>query len=224
MGIEARWSYAELAARARRVGRALIAAGIEPGDRVRDLGDQHPAVARAAVRRRLRRRGRGADEPALPEPARSSSSSASRGPRPASCCPRTAAPPLGHGARGDRGARSRARCWCRSARRPATAAPAWEEWLAARRRVDEDRARAPPPRGAPDRHLADPVHLRHHRLPQGRRAQPRRDRQQRPPLRPPRDPARSTAATRNPMPYFHCGGCVMSTLGWSPPARRRCRR
>ena len=33
IGIEARWSYAELAARARRAGRALIAAGIEPGDR-----------------------------------------------------------------------------------------------------------------------------------------------------------------------------------------------
>ncbi len=33
IGIEARWSYAELASRARRVGRALIAAGIEPGDR-----------------------------------------------------------------------------------------------------------------------------------------------------------------------------------------------
>ncbi|MBS1880620.1 MAG: AMP-binding protein, partial [Actinobacteria bacterium] len=33
LGIAARWSYAELEARARRVGRALIAAGIEPGER-----------------------------------------------------------------------------------------------------------------------------------------------------------------------------------------------
>src|SRR6478735_6462120 len=33
MGISARWTYAELRARARRAGRALIASGIEPGER-----------------------------------------------------------------------------------------------------------------------------------------------------------------------------------------------
>ncbi|HSS34403.1 MAG TPA: AMP-binding protein [Solirubrobacterales bacterium] len=33
MGIAARWTYAELQERARRVGRALIASGIEPGER-----------------------------------------------------------------------------------------------------------------------------------------------------------------------------------------------
>jgi acyl-CoA synthetase (AMP-forming)/AMP-acid ligase II len=34
LGISARWSFAELRERARRVGRALIASGIEPGERV----------------------------------------------------------------------------------------------------------------------------------------------------------------------------------------------
>jgi fatty-acyl-CoA synthase len=33
LGIAARWTYAELGARARRVGKALIASGIEPGER-----------------------------------------------------------------------------------------------------------------------------------------------------------------------------------------------
>ena len=33
MGIAARWSFAELRRRARRVGRALVASGIEPGER-----------------------------------------------------------------------------------------------------------------------------------------------------------------------------------------------
>jgi acyl-CoA synthetase (AMP-forming)/AMP-acid ligase II len=34
MGVEARWTFAELGERARRVGRALIAAGIEPGEAI----------------------------------------------------------------------------------------------------------------------------------------------------------------------------------------------
>src|ERR1700710_1676194 len=34
LGIAARWTYAELGARARRVGKALIASGIEPGERI----------------------------------------------------------------------------------------------------------------------------------------------------------------------------------------------
>src|SRR6201995_6135335 len=33
LGVAARWTYAELGERARRVGKALIAAGIEPGER-----------------------------------------------------------------------------------------------------------------------------------------------------------------------------------------------
>src|ERR1700761_6818416 len=32
LGVSARWTYADLGARARRVGKALIAAGIEPGE------------------------------------------------------------------------------------------------------------------------------------------------------------------------------------------------
>ncbi len=121
--------------------------------------------------------------------------------------------PLGHRRRGGgAGARPRAPAACRSATRRTRPGPSWDEWLRGRRRVDEDRARAPPRRGAARGHLADPVHLGHHRLPQGRRAEPRRDRQQRPPLRPPGDICEHGRHC-NPMPYFHCGGCVMATLG-----------
>jgi acyl-CoA synthetase (AMP-forming)/AMP-acid ligase II len=34
LGVSARWTYAEFAARARRAGKALIASGIEPGERI----------------------------------------------------------------------------------------------------------------------------------------------------------------------------------------------
>src|ERR1700712_1500658 len=34
LGVAARWTYAELGERARRVGKALIASGIEPGERI----------------------------------------------------------------------------------------------------------------------------------------------------------------------------------------------
>ena len=73
-----------------------------------------------------------------------------------------------------------------------------------------DRAAA---RGGPGRRGADPVHLRHHGLPEGRRAAPSRDHQQRPVLR-----ARSCGRSAgdvwvNPMPMFHTAGCVLLTLG-----------
>jgi acyl-CoA synthetase (AMP-forming)/AMP-acid ligase II len=210
MGIAARWTYAELRQRARRVGRALIASGIEPGERFgiwatntpewlelqfgaaytgAIVVPMNPLYRASEVEFVLAKSGAAACF-VLPE---------NRG---ASLWEITVAAsadldhlrllvPIGAGQEG---------------------APSWQEWLAGGDGVDEDlleRRRREVrstdtsqiqftsgttgfPKGAELSHggIVNDARLFAHRatLPQhGRHS--------------------------NPMPYFHCGGCVMSTLG-----------
>jgi acyl-CoA synthetase (AMP-forming)/AMP-acid ligase II len=211
VGIEVRWSYAELAARARRVGRALIAAGIEPGDRFgiwatnipewlelqfgaayagAVVVPMNPLYRTSEVEFVLAQSGAAAcfvlpenRGASLWEMAREATAGLDHAPL---------LVPLGAGV-GD-------------------GAPSWDEWLAAGEAVDEDRLERRRrdvrpadtsqiqftsgttgfPKGAELSHggIVNNARLFAHRatLPQhGRHS--------------------------NPMPYFHCGGCVMSTLG-----------
>jgi fatty-acyl-CoA synthase len=210
LGIAARWSYAELAARARRVGRALIAAGIEPGDRLgiwatnipewlelqfgaayagAVVVPMNPLYRSGEVEFVLRKSGAAAcfvlpenRGASLWEMARDATAGLDRAPL---------LVPLGEARDG---------------------APGWEEWLAAGDAVGEDRlerrrraVRATDtsqiqftsgttgfPKGAELSHggIVNDARLFVHRA-----TLPRHGRHS------------------NPMPYFHCGGCVMSTLG-----------
>jgi fatty-acyl-CoA synthase len=210
MGIEARWTFAELRARARRAGRALIASGIEPGERVgiwatnipewlelqfgaAYLGavvvPMNPLYRQSEVEFVLAKSGAAACF-AIPE---------NRG---ASLWEMTveASAGLDHvrtlvpiGPAQDGG-------------------PSWEEWLAGGDSVDEAKlerraaAVAPTdtsqiqftsgttgfPKGAELSHggIVNDARLFAHRA-----------------------TLRRHGRHSNPMPYFHCGGCVMSTLG-----------
>ncbi|HEY2716419.1 MAG TPA: AMP-binding protein [Solirubrobacterales bacterium] len=210
LGIAARWSYAELAERARRVGRALIAAGIEPGDRFgiwatnipewlelqfgaayagAVVVPMNPLYRTSEVEFVLRKSGAAAcfvlpenRGASLWEMAREATAGLDRPPQ---------LVPLG-------GARD--------------GAPGWEEWLAAGDAIDEDRlerrrraVRATDtsqiqftsgttgfPKGAELSHggIVNDARLFAHRA-----------------------TMRENGRHSNPMPYFHCGGCVMSTLG-----------
>ena len=210
IGISARWSYAELAARARRVGKALIASGIEPGERLGIWATNIPewlelqfgaAYAGAVVVPMNPLYRAGEVEFVL---ARSNASGCFVLPenRGASLWEIAAAAaagldhvrvlvPLGEGRDG---------------------APGWEEWLASGDGVDEDRlerrrraVRADDtsqiqftsgttgfPKGAELSHggIVNDARLFAHRA-----------------------TMRQHGRHSNPMPYFHCGGCVMSTLG-----------
>lgn len=210
LGIEARWSFAELRERGRRVGRALIAAGIEPGERIGIWATNipqwlelqfgaaytgaivipmNPLYRASEVEYVLAQAGAAACF-VLPE---------NRGASLWEIAARAAAGldhvrvlvPIGEAQAG---------------------APGWEEWLAGGDGVDEDRLEARRqavratdtsqiqftsgttgfPKGAELTHggIVNNARLFAHRA-----------------------TMRQHGRHSNPMPYFHCGGCVMSTLG-----------
>ena len=210
LGVSARWTYAELEARARRVGKALIAAGIEPGERFGIWATNIPewlelqfgAAYAGAIIVPLNPLYRASEVEfvlaksgasgcfVLPEN-RGASLWEMAGAASADLDHVRVLVPLGEARDG---------------------APSWEEWLAAGDAVDEDRlerrSRAVRstdtsqiqftsgttgfPKGAELSHggIVNDARLFAHRatFPQhGRHS--------------------------NPMPYFHAGGCVMSTLG-----------
>jgi fatty-acyl-CoA synthase len=209
VGISARWTFAELRERARRVGRALIAAGIEPGERFgiwatnipQWLELQFGAAYVGAVIVPMNPLYRASEVEFVLAKSKAAACFVLPENRGASLWEITAAAsagldhvrllvPIGE----------------------AAGAPSWDEWLAAGDGLDEDRferrraAVAPTdtsqiqftsgttgfPKGAELSHagIVNNGRLFAHRatLPQhGRHS--------------------------NPMPYFHCGGCVMSTLG-----------
>jgi acyl-CoA synthetase (AMP-forming)/AMP-acid ligase II len=209
IGISARWSFAELRRRARRVGRALIASGIEPGERFgiwatnipQWLELQFGAAYVGAVVVPMNPLYRASEVEFVLAKSRAAACFVLPENRGASLWEITVAAaagldhvrllvPLGE----------------------ADGAPSWKEWLASGEGVDEDRlerrrAAVQPtdtsqiqftsgttgfPKGAELSHagIVNNARLFVHRagFPQhGRHS--------------------------NPMPYFHCGGCVMSTLG-----------
>jgi fatty-acyl-CoA synthase len=210
LGVGARWTFGELGERARRVGRALIAAGIEPGERFGiwatnlpewlelQFGAAYAGVVvipmnplyRASEVEFVLAKSRAAACFVLPE---------DRGVSLWDVAAKAVAGiddirllvPLGEGRDG---------------------APGWEEWLGAGDAVDEDalerRRRAVRstdtsqiqftsgttgfPKGAELSHggIVNDARLFAHRA-----------------------TLRQNGRHSNPMPYFHCGGCVMSTLG-----------
>jgi acyl-CoA synthetase (AMP-forming)/AMP-acid ligase II len=210
LGISARWSYAELRARARRVARALIASGIEPGERFGIWATNIPewlelqfgAAYAGAVVVPLNPLYRTGEVEFVLGKAGAAACFVLPENRGASLweMTRKAVAELDHvrllvplGAARD-------------------GAPSWEEWLASGDAVNEDRVERRRtavrsqdasqiqftsgttgfPKGAELTHggIVNDARLFAHRatFPQhGRHS--------------------------NPMPYFHCGGCVMSTLG-----------
>lgn len=210
LGIEARWSFAELRERARRVGRALIASGIEPGERFGIWATNVPewlelqfgAAYTGAVVVPMNPLYRQSEVEFVLAKAGAAACFTIPENRGASLWEITVAAsadldhlrllvPIGAAADG---------------------APSWEEWLASgdgvdERRLDRRAAAVRPtdtsqvqftsgttgfPKGAELSHygIVNNARLFAHRagLPQNGRHS-------------------------NPMPYFHCGGCVMSTLG-----------
>jgi acyl-CoA synthetase (AMP-forming)/AMP-acid ligase II len=210
LGVSARWTYAELGARARRVGKALIASGIEPGERfgiwATNLPEwlelqfgaayagavivpMNPLYRASEVEFVLAKAGAVACF-VLPE---------DRGASLWEIAAKAAAGidsvrllvPLGEARDGS---------------------PSWEEWLASGDGVDEDkleRRRAAVrsedtsqiqftsgttgfPKGAELSHggIVNNARLFAHKA-----------------------TLRENGKHSNPMPYFHCGGCVMATLG-----------
>ncbi len=210
LGVAARWSYAELGERARRVGRALIAAGIEPGESFGiwatnlpewlelQFGAAYAGVVvipmnplyRASEVEFVLAKARASACFVLPENRGTSLWDIAVAAAGENDSTRLLVP-LGEGRDG---------------------APGWEEWLAAGDAVDEDRlerrrkaVRAEDtsqiqftsgttgfPKGAELTHrgIVNDARLFAHRA-----------------------TLRENGRHSNPMPYFHCGGCVMSTLG-----------
>jgi acyl-CoA synthetase (AMP-forming)/AMP-acid ligase II len=210
LGVSARWTYAELGERARRVGKALIASGIEPGERIGiwatnlpewlelQFGAAYAGVVivpmnplyRASEVEFVLAKARAAACFVLPE---------DRGASLWEIAAKAAAGiddvrllvPLGAARDGS---------------------PSWEEWLAGGDAVDEDKlqrrreaARAEDtsqiqftsgttgfPKGAELSHggIVNNARLFAHKA-----------------------TLRENGKHSNPMPYFHCGGCVMATLG-----------
>jgi acyl-CoA synthetase (AMP-forming)/AMP-acid ligase II len=210
LGIEARWTFAELRQRAHRVGRALIASGIEPGERFgiwatnipewlelqfgaaytgAVVVPMNPLYRQSEVEFVLANSGASACF-VLPE---------NRG---ASLWEMTTAAaadldhvrllvPIGGAAEG---------------------APSWEEWLAGGDAVDEAmlerRAAAVRPADTSQIQFTSGTtgfpkgaELSHYGIVNDAR------------LFAHRANLRQHGRHSNPMPYFHCGGCVMSTLG-----------
>ncbi len=209
MGISARWSFEELRRRARRVGKALIAAGIEPGERFgiwatnipQWLELQFGAAYVGAVIVPMNPLYRASEVEFVLAKSKAAACFVLPENRGASLWEITVAAsagldhvrllvPIGE----------------------AEGAPSWEEWLATGDGVDEDRferrrAAVQPadtsqiqftsgttgfPKGAELSHAGI---VNNGRLFAHRATFPRHGRHS------------------NPMPYFHCGGCVMSTLG-----------
>jgi fatty-acyl-CoA synthase len=210
LGISARWSYAELAARARRAGRALIASGVEPRERVGIWATNIPewlelqfgAAYAGAVVVPMNPLYRASEVEFVLAKSKASGCFVLPENRGASLWEIAAAAaagldhvrllvPLGEARDGVAG---------------------WEEWLASGDAVDEDRlerrrraVRAEDtsqiqftsgttgfPKGAELSHggIVNDARLFVHRA-----------------------TFRQHGRHSNPMPYFHCGGCVMSTLG-----------
>jgi acyl-CoA synthetase (AMP-forming)/AMP-acid ligase II len=209
LGISARWSFAELRERARRVGRALLASGIEPGERFGIWATNIPewlelqfgAAYVGAVVVPMNPLYRASEVEFVLAKAKASACFVLPENRGASLWEMTVAAsadldhvrllvPIGE----------------------AEGAPSWEEWLASGDGVDEGRlARAAAavrsgdtsqiqftsgttgfPKGAELSHggIVNDARLFAHRA-----------------------TMRQHGRHSNPMPYFHCGGCVMSTLG-----------
>jgi acyl-CoA synthetase (AMP-forming)/AMP-acid ligase II len=209
VGIGARWSYAELHQRARRAGRAMIASGIEPGERIGIWATNIPewlelqfgaAYAGAIV------------VPMNPLYRESEVEFVLAKAKAAACfvLPENRGASLWEIAAAATADLDHVRALVPI--READGVPSWEEWLAGGDGVDEDRLEQRRrgvgpgdtsqiqftsgttgfPKGAELSHggIVNNARLFAHRgaLPQhGRHC--------------------------NPMPYFHCGGCVMSTLG-----------
>jgi acyl-CoA synthetase (AMP-forming)/AMP-acid ligase II len=210
LGIEARWSYAELAARARRAGRALIAAGIEPGERIGiwatnipqwlelQFGAAYAGVVVVPMNPLYRTGevefvlGNSAASACFVLPENRGASLWEMAVEATAGLDR--APllvPIGEGRDG---------------------APSWGEWLAAGDAVDEDRLeRRRRAVGAADTSqiqftsgttgFPKGAELSHGGIVNDAR------------LFADRAMLRRQGRHSNPMPYFHCGGCVMSTLG-----------
>jgi acyl-CoA synthetase (AMP-forming)/AMP-acid ligase II len=209
MGISARWTFAELRERARRVGRALIASGIEPGERFgiwatnipQWLELQFGAAYVGAVIVPMNPLYRASEVEFVLAKSKATACFVLPENRGASLWDITAAAsadldhvrllvPIGE----------------------AAGASSWAEWLAAGDGLDEDRferrrAAVQPadtsqiqftsgttgfPKGAELSHAGI---VNNGRLFAHRATFPQHGRHS------------------NPMPYFHCGGCVMSTLG-----------
>ncbi|HUB98730.1 MAG TPA: AMP-binding protein [Solirubrobacterales bacterium] len=210
VGIAARWDYAELQQRARRVGKALIAAGIEPGERFGIWATNIPEwlelqFGAAYV---------GAIVVPLNPLYRTSEVESVLGKSGAAACfvlPENRGASLWEMTREASADLDHVRLLVPLG--PAQAgAPSWEEWLAGGDGVDEDlleRRRAAVraedtsqiqftsgttgfPKGA---ELSHGGIVNDARLFAARATLPQHGRHS------------------NPMPYFHCGGCVMSTLG-----------
>jgi fatty-acyl-CoA synthase len=209
IGIGARWSYAELYARARRAGRAMIASGIEPGERVGIWATNIPewlelqfgAAYAGAIVVPMNPLYRGSEVEFVLAKAK------------ASACfvlPENRGTSLWEIATEATAGLDHVRALVPIG--AVDGAPSWDEWLAGGDAVDEDRLEQRRrgvgpgdtsqiqftsgttgfPKGAELSHggIVNNARLFAHRgaLPQhGRHC--------------------------NPMPYFHCGGCVMSTLG-----------
>ncbi len=209
MGISARWSYAELEQRARRVGRALIASGIEPGERFGIWATNIPewlelqfgAAYAGAVVVPMNPLYRASEVEFVLAKAKAAACFVLPENRGASLWEMTVAAsadldhvrllvPIG----------------------TAPGAPSWQEWLAGGDAVDEDKLEQRRrevrstdtsqiqftsgttgfPKGAELSHggIVNDARLFAHRA-----------------------TMRQHGRHSNPMPYFHCGGCVMSTLG-----------
>jgi acyl-CoA synthetase (AMP-forming)/AMP-acid ligase II len=210
LGIAARWTYAELRERARRVGRALIASGIEPGERFgiwatnipQWLELQFGAAYSGAIVVPMNPLYRASEVEFVLAKARASACFVIPENRGASLWDITVAAtsqldhvrllvPIGEAQEG---------------------APSWDEWLAGGDAVGEDRLERRRrevrpsdtsqvqftsgttgfPKGAELSHfgIVNNARLFAHRATMRRHGR-----------------------HSNPMPYFHCGGCVMSTLG-----------
>ncbi|HEY1854844.1 MAG TPA: AMP-binding protein [Solirubrobacterales bacterium] len=210
VGIAARWSYAELAARARRAGRALIAAGIERGERLGIWATNVPEWLELQFGAAYA----GAVVVPLNPLYRASEVEFVLGKSKAAACfvlPENRGASLWEMAAQATAGLDHLRVMVPlGAGRDGT--PGWEEWLAAGDAVDEDRLERRRrevrstdtsqiqftsgttgfPKGAELSHggIVNDARLFAHRA-----------------------MLRRHGRHCNPMPYFHCGGCVMSTLG-----------
>jgi acyl-CoA synthetase (AMP-forming)/AMP-acid ligase II len=209
IGISARWTFAELRERARRVGRALIASGIEPGERFgiwatnipQWLELQFGAAYTGAVVVPMNPLYRASEVEFVLGKSRAAACFVLPENRGASLWEITVAASAGL---------DHVRLLVPIG--VADGAPSWEEWLATGDGLDEDRlerrrAAVRPsdtsqiqftsgttgfPKGAELSHagIVNNGRLFAHRA-----------------------TLRQHGRHSNPMPYFHCGGCVMSTLG-----------
>ncbi|HEX8754304.1 MAG TPA: AMP-binding protein [Solirubrobacterales bacterium] len=209
LGIEARWTYAELHQRARRAGRALIASGIEAGDRVGIWATNVPEWLELQFGAAYA----GAIVVPLNPLYRQSEVEFVLGKAGAAACfvlPENRGASLWEIAGAATAGLDHVRTMVPIG--AVEGGPSWEEWLAGADRVDEDalerrfrEVRSTDtsqiqftsgttgfPKGAELSHggIVNDARLFVHRA-----TLPRHGRHS------------------NPMPYFHCGGCVMSTLG-----------